>query len=342
MKVFLPFGKNSNNYIEEINAYFKGDFVYGSYRDYKQEYNIVNIHWPEALFEWQDVSDKDLVELEKNIKQWKQYSKIVYTRHNREPHNKGIKNIKALYVIILKYCDGIIHLGDFSLRELLKNYPKYKAKINAVIPHPLYLKNKKYITQEQAREKFSIKVDAKVVLVFGNIRTKEEKKLILKAFNKLKTDNKLLLVSRMPYFLEGVPSWRLKILMKQIVRFYYGLFSKYKFFYDFVKQEDIPYFVSAADIVFVPRIKHLNSGNVYLGFSYNKPIVGPAVGNIKEVLNNDFNYLFDPKNIKSVTNALEKGLKEDISIVHEKVYKENLPNLVAKKYFEFFLKVLHG
>ncbi|TXG38868.1 glycosyltransferase [Seonamhaeicola maritimus] len=341
MKVFFPFGRNSNRFLDEIEYYFKGDFVYGEISDYNKTYSIVNIHWPEAIFKWEDPSEDALKYFEEALKKWQKYSKIVYTVHNENAHSRNFKNSKKLYELVIIYSDAFVHLGDFSKKMLVSNYPETKSKLHEIIPHPLYLKYKKSINILEARKKLNLPEHAKVVLVFGNIRDKKEYKLIFKAFNKLKVKNKILLISRMPYFLDWVPSWRLKTFFKWLKKFYFSLFSKYKFFYDFVKQDEIPLYFSAANVVFIPRIKQLNSGNVYLGLSYNKVVVGPNIGNIGEALSNKYHCLFNPKNINSVVEALEKGLSSNKNLDYTQQYKFHIPDNVTKRYESFFTRLLN-
>ncbi len=83
------------------------------------------------------------------------------------------------------------------------------------------------------------------------------------------------------------------------------------------------------------RIDSLNSGSIYLGLTFKKIIVGPAIGNMKEVLEKTDAYSFNPENIDSLVNALEEALKTD-----KDKYQVNLeamyPKNIAKKWDELF------
>lgn len=114
---------------------------------------------------------------------------------------------------------------------------------------------------------------------------------------------------------------------------------KYLFTYNPLSAEDLSLRMSAADIVLVPRVDILNSGIVFLGLTFRKVIVGPAIGNIEEQLK-ELNYpVFNPNSMSSVTKALEKGIKlhlsgEYLGGVQAKYYPIN----VAKDYDRIFLK----
>lgn len=91
--------------------------------------------------------------------------------------------------------------------------------------------------------------------------------------------------------------------------------------------------MSAADLVFIPRIDILNSGNVFLGLTFNKIVVGPAVGNIEEQLKELDLPVFDPKKRKSVIVALNKGISlsnQHNGYIAGKLEKY-LPNSITKK-----------
>jgi hypothetical protein len=57
-----------------------------------------------------------------------------------------------------------------------------------------------------------------------------------------------------------------------------------------------------------------------MGFLFNKTIVGPAIGNMTEYLDNINNFSFDPFDPSSVLLALEKGIKRSIYPQVNEVY----------------------
>jgi hypothetical protein len=65
--------------------------------------------------------------------------------------------------------------------------------------------------------------------------------------------------------------------------------------------------------VLIPRHEALNSGNVFLGFTFGKPVVGPDIGNIGEVLTLTGNPTFDPKCPRTVVDALAKLTAMDMA-----------------------------
>lgn len=341
MKVFLPFKRDKNKYLDEIENHFQGSFIYGSLDDYKKEYDIVNINWPEAIFHWKEPSDENIETLSKHIEKWKKNSKLIYTRHNEYPHYRNTPQFAKLYDLIHQNVDAIIHLGQYSLNSLKDKFPKI---IHAVIYHPLYTTIPNNVTKNEARNKLGINRNANVVLVFGAIRSYEEQQMILKSFRGINKKNKLLLIPRFPFHTPEIIPSRLKKYFKLILVKYYSIHKKYIFLTKFIENNDIQNFLQASDVVFIARKKGLNSGNIFLGYTFKKAVVGPSIGNMTETLKRAKFPIFDPTNIQSVTQSLEKGidLSKTNSIYNDSNIDIYLPQLIAKQYYNLFNKLANA
>ncbi len=342
MKVFLPFKRDENRYLDEIENHFQGEFIYGELKDFKKEYDIVNIHWPEAIFKWKEPTDDEISELRKHLVKWKKYTKVIYTRHNELPHYRNTNSFKALYRLVQDTVDGVIHLGNYS-KEKYSN--KYQVIKHAVIEHPLYTTIPNTITKEQARKKLNIKYDKKVVLVFGAIRSIEEQSMILKSFKDLKLKDKQLLIARYPYFVSSKIPSRLKRYYNSISYRYYKYHRQYNFFSGFVPTQNIQDYIQAADVVYIARKRSLNSGNIFLGFTFKKVVVGPDIGNMSEPIKKAGFPLYNPSDNKSISNALQKGFEIastskpiDNFTEYTELYH---PQIIAKKYFDFFGQIIN-
>ena len=80
-----------------------------------------------------------------------------------------------------------------------------------------------------------------------------------------------------------------------------------------IPDHEVDVYVKAADALFIPRYEALNSGNVFLGFTFGKPVIGPAIGNIGEVLTLTGNPTFDPRHVKSIAWALAAVRREELA-----------------------------
>jgi hypothetical protein len=309
-----------------------------------KDYDLIHIHWPEAIFrQWMIPEEEGRNELKETLRLWKQKgTKIVYTRHDEITHyTLQAEKSRKLFEIIESEADAVIHLGNYSKEQFLKNKVNLRQK-HFVIPHHVY--DKLYDNQgvagqarndrtarndsrDEARKGLNIPLDKFVILAFGSFRAQEEKDLIQNAFEQLDIPNKFLLA----------PSWN------HTTRFVSeDNFSEENAFLGdwIVEDEMIPDYFAAADVVFLQRLRTLNSGNLPLGFLFNKTVVGPAIGNMNEYLDNVNNFSFQPEQPDSVVKALKSAFLRSqspqtneqyarkqwstakIAEMHRKVYEE--------------------
>ena len=89
------------------------------------DYDIIHIHWPEALVDWKIPTENDIKKLNNRLKQLKtQEKKIIITRHNAIPHTKT-KLDAALYKTAFSFADAIFHMEKFSYNEYKEFYGEF-------------------------------------------------------------------------------------------------------------------------------------------------------------------------------------------------------------------------
>ena len=341
MKIFIPALKDANSFFDEISIHSKHTFVYGNYTEYNETYKIVLLQWPEQLFAWKEPTSLELINFEKSIKNWKNNSKIIHIAHNLERHFGMTPKFEKIYRIVQENCDVMVHFGDFSFNLFSEKYPD---KLHKIINHPLYEKTFKVYDKKYAREKLNIKQDSVVIIAPGSIRNIEERQMILNSFKNIPTKNKVLIVPRM-FWLNFQYEFKGRTLLKKVfdIKKVYETYineKKYKkpqyiLGYKFLKNKELSLLMSAVDIVLIPRINILNSGNLFLGLTFKKIIIGPKVGNIEEVLDTFDFPKFNPKNPKSISDALIKGI--DLLKTENKIYKnvslsKYKPKAIAEKW----------
>ena len=343
MKVFLPFKKELNPYLDQIINSSAHTFYYDNYLNFNPKYGVVNIHWPEALFNWKEPTSAELDVLEECINEWKKNAVIIYTKHDFQ-RNKGTTiNFARLFELIEINTDVFIHLGEFSQRFYKKKYPKAKHEI---VNHPIFENSFEVYPKTEARDLLGIDHKALVIIAPGKIRSFKERNMVLKSFKALKIENKVLISTNMRTELRFDFPGRVRLREYfDVQRFFIKKFKEkyqppgYFFNYYPLANEEFSLQMSAADVVLVPRTDLLNSGIVFLGFTFGKVTVGPAIGNIEEQLK-ELNYpVFDPNSISSVTEALKKGIKLHLSGEYSgSTLAKYLPINVAKEYDRIFLK----
>ena len=345
--MFLPSPKDANPFLDEIILKSKTEFYFGDLDAYNAEYPVVLINWPEQLFNWKEPTNEELTFLKVKFEFWQQKSHIVYVVHNFKRHYGMTPNFTKLYNLVIKYSKSTIHFGEFSKTVFQKKYPH---KNHEYIPHPLYESSFKQFDKNEARKILGIPLSDYVIITPGTIRSKKEKVMIIRAFNGFKEKNKLLLVPKM-YFkrfnieFKGRTLLKKVVDVKKIVEFIYNKSynPKHKFHYGFTSFNNLSLKMSAADIVLIPRVEALNSGNVFLGLLYRKIIVGPNIGNIKEVLEYFNMPTFNPKNKESIwqaLNASKRLLNTEIFFYDEERLHEFSSKVVAKKWDDFINRII--
>ena len=338
MDIFLPFQKELNPYLDEIIKNSRHNYTYDSYLNYKSSYAIVNIHWPEALFNWHEPSEEELVDLEERICIWKKNSLLVYTKHDFERNKGTTKNFTRLFQLIEKNSDVFIHLGEYSKVYYQKKYPK---AIHKIIYHPLYEKSFALSKKAEARKQLGIREEDLVVIAPGTIRSYVERDIVLRTFKCLQHDAKVLICTNVHAELRHDFPGRIMlkrfldvkdILVKRFKRKHQP--PQYFFTYDMVSAKELSLKMSAADLVLIPRRKILNSGNVFLGLTFEKVIIGPDCGNLSEQLKELGYPLFDPNSLSSVVSALNEGVKlkrEDYKPPKELLQKYKPENIAQEQ-----------
>jgi len=111
-----------------------------------------------------------------------------------------------------------------------------------------------------------------------------------------------------------------------------------------VDADMLPFCFAAADIVFIQRVKILNSGNLPMAFFFNKVVVGPNVGNVREFLDEETNFSFDCNDISTASKALYKAvlrIKSGKPVNNEKFVRENWTTAqIVEQYRSLYRKVV--
>ncbi len=306
-----------NSLTNELRNYFTMNVDLEEFWCTRSQYQIIHIHWPEAVFQWKMPSDSDLTILENTIQEWKRRGTLfVYTRHNIRRHYSSNAAIhERLYSIIENNSDLIVHLGEYSKNEWKATKKIAKRQVHTIIPHHIYEDlYRPDLSVCSARERLGISDRALVTLAFGIFRDQEEREWTMNAFEEISIQEKVLLA---PRWGDGSVKTDNLLLGNQLV-----------------SPDDVPLYFAAANIVFIQRLEILNSGNLPLAFLFNKPVVGPDRGNVGEILRKTNNYYFTPGDIRSVKLAFsaaifdivmgEKRKNREYALTHYNVRKIGL------------------
>lgn len=283
----------------------------------KEHFDIIHFHWPEHLsykFRRKSLPPTPfrLSKIKRRITHWKETgAKLVLTRHNTQSHEYPV-GFSSLYTYLNKVVDGVVHMGNYSLNEYKQSYPKAQSK-QTIIPHGWYDNIPNQIAAADARKKLKLDPNSFVILAFGALRKKEEEDFIIAAFESLDIPNKVLVIPR-GYYHNNVLLFR---LFDYLQLGFYKRWIKAKsksleskgILWDqaFIPINEIQDYFNASDVVLIPRLEILNSGNVPMAFYFKKPVIGPNQGNVGSILQETNNFVFDVRNKSSLREAFNKA-----------------------------------
>lgn len=231
--------------------------------------------------------------------------KIFWVVHNKQPHTKysddksislSIKLMKKL----LKVSTRIIILCEETknvLSKLCGNNNIYEKKLYK-IPHPNYIGiyPNHCITKTQNKLNF---------LYIGQVNKYKNVDLLINIFNELKDENISLTIAG---------NCKDKNYIKQL----YDLISNKNIFCDFrfIPDNEIISYINKSEILVLPYSldSSLNSGTIFLAFSYKKTVISPLIGTLKEYeKNNSFFYSYEYKTEEEHKTNLLETIKQVIS-----------------------------
>lgn len=349
MTVLITDQPGTNSYLTSlINAYKeKGLKVICGSRNFFYS-NIVpdflHIQWPEKLYGWYPFTslskDERINTIEERLKWYKLNNvPIIFTIHNIRPHFLQDSSFELkVFELIIQYSNVLVHHCKRSIELLFENYPDAKTKKNIVSRHGHYLIDYKEITKNDARKKLGIKHDKFVILNFGSQQRYKGEEFIEKTFNRLKIKNKFLLTAGNYSFAGYSKPGMILRMLRNIFRMNIPRSQK-KYFYRTINPEELPYFISASDMIFTAHNRvTLNSGILPLAATYSRPVVFPDIGCFKEQMQGWFFECYQEGNNNGAVEALEKIYKRILK--GENIPKDNLSWLNTNSWTENVQNVL--
>lgn len=178
-----------------------------------------------------------------------------------------------------------------ELRIFNKNIP---VKLN---PHPLFDNYGKTVSRDAAIKALNLDPSFRYILFFGFIRAYKGLDLLIEAFSDKRFKNKNLKIIVAGEFYEDGKPYR--DLVKK-----YDLENEIIFFDHFIKDEEVPKFFCAADLIVQPYKSATQSGVTQIAFQYEKPMVVTDVGGLSEIVSNGkCGYVVKPE-IAEIANAI--------------------------------------
>jgi len=171
-------------------------------------------------------------------------------------------------------------------------------------PHPIFDNYGERLSFEVARQKLKLEVDTKYLLFFGFIRDYKGLDLLINAFadERLRKFPVKLLVAGEYY---SSPEPYLELIKK------HNLEDLIELRTDFIPDDEVNLYFSAADMVVQPYKSATQSGVTQIGYHFNKPMLVTNVGGLSEIIpDGKIGYVVEP-DVTSIANALVDFLAND-------------------------------
>jgi len=239
-------------------------------------------------------------------------TKVLYICDNVVPHEKRPGD-----TIFTTYAFGA---GDFFIvqsdaveRDLKALLPSARY---AKVPHPVYNIFGEPVDKAQARKQLGI-TDERVLLFFGYVRAYKGLNVMLHAMKNIaeKTGAKLLVVGE---FYDDKEKY-IELIRRLGIEKHVVVNS------DYVPNERVGLYFSAADVVMLPYTSATQSGIAQIAYNFNKPVIATSVGGLAEVVRDGVTgFVVPPNDPEALAHAVERYFAENregefsANVMHEK------------------------
>ena len=200
------------------------------------------------------------------------HTRIVAITDNVIPH-EARPGDAAFTSYFLKSADAFVAMS----RDVLKDLKNFTSKPSVFSPHPVYDNYGAGVDKIAARNHLGLSTDEKYILFFGFIRKYKGLDILLDAMKdeRIKAAGIKLIVAGEYY--GDSESYTQQIANN-------GIADNVHLFTEFIPNNDIRYYFSAADLVVQPYRSATQSGITQVAYHFEKPMVVTNVGGLAEVV----------------------------------------------------------
>ncbi len=201
------------------------------------------------------------------------HTSVICIFDNVIPHEKRAGD-KILTRYFTNSIDGAIVMSQSVMNELRTFREKIPVKLS---PHPLFDNYGSLVGRNEALSALNLDRDHSYLLFFGFIRAYKGLDLLIEAFSDSRLRNRSLKLIVAGEFYEDDTPYR--DLVKK-----FELGNDINFFDHFIKDNEVPLFFSAADMVVQPYRSATQSGVTQIAYYFEKPMLVTDVGGLKEIV----------------------------------------------------------
>lgn len=313
MKIaFEPPLLGNNEYVNLVLEKAREEFdiysVYDLFRSWKLFWKtkIVHLNWFENVDSYTRFLKKIIIVYILIICR----KRILVTFHNNEPHSSKYGVLQRILLsLLIKSANKIVIHSHLSENILAKRYHINSGRI-IYIPHPNYID--KYGPYQKTEERSNRKLR---LLFIGAIMAYKNIEYIID-IAKIHSDDIELHIAGRAFSLE----------YEQVIKESVQNCDNIKVEAEFISNEKIPKLISNCDLLVLPYdlSSSLNSGTIFLAFSYKRSVIAPLIGTIQDIEDKryilSYSYSSSKEHFEKLNEQILKAieLKKDDEFVFSK------------------------
>lgn len=228
-------------------------------------------------------------------------TKVLFICDNVIPHERRPGDI-VFTTYAFRQADYYIVQSNAVERDLLAVVPDARYR---KAPHPVYELFGSAVPKDKARRLLGISAK-KVILYFGYVRPYKGVMVLIDAMKHMvesgATDVILMIVGE---FYEDQRKYRQKVNDLNLIPYI-------QFVSDYIPNDRVRLFFSAADVVVLPYLSATQSGIVQIAYNFDKPVITTNVGGLSEVvINGKTGFVVPPDNPDALAGAITKFYEEN-------------------------------
>lgn len=241
-------------------------------------WDVLHIHWPESLLETKSYlaarwSEKKYTSVLDFVR--RRGTRLIWTVHDLKPHDLVFPELEnRFWMAVLERLDGLMALTGTGLRLARQRFPGLARLPAFVVPHGHYRAQYPHdMTREQARERLGVPEETPIITYFGQIRPYKNVPLLIECVRTFEDDVRLFICGRLSK----------RVDMENELRAAAAGDARVHLMLQFVPDDEVQVYVTAADLLVFPYRDILNSGSALLALSFDRPVLVPNRGAMEEL-----------------------------------------------------------
>ncbi len=245
-------------------------------------------------------------------------TKVVAFLHNIIPHEERLGD-RWLTSYFVKPVDAFISMSE-AVMEDLSEFDQQKPR--AFHPHPIFDHFGAPVSRKDAAEFLKLEDDIDYILFFGIVRDYKGLDWLLEAFSKTRAKKKAKLIIAGEFYADQQQYEKLIIDL--------GIKERVILHDHFIKNAEVKYYFSLANLVAQPYKNATQSGVTQIGYHFNCPMLVTKVGGLPEMIPDHKIGLVVAPAVDQIAAAIDEYFKDHL----EETFKANFPTEKRKYSWE--------